>query len=32
MKKLGDLAQENIVNIQGSYGILDLFLWMSATP
>jgi hypothetical protein len=23
MKKLWDLAQENLVNIQGSYGILD---------
>jgi hypothetical protein len=23
MKKIWDLAQENLVNIQGSYGILD---------
>ena len=27
MKKLWDLAQENVVNIQGSYGILDQYLW-----
>ena len=32
MKKLWDLAQENLVNIQGSYGILDQYLWMSAIP
>ena len=30
MKKLWDLAQENLINIQGSYGILDQYLWMSA--
>jgi hypothetical protein len=30
MKELWDLAQENLVNIQGSYGILDHYLWMSA--
>ena len=29
MKKLWDLAQENLVNIQGSYGILDQYFWMS---
>ena len=32
MKKLRDLAQENLVNVQDSYGILDQYLWMSATP
>jgi hypothetical protein len=32
MKELLDLAQENLVNIQGSYGILDQYLWMSAIP
>jgi hypothetical protein len=32
MKELSDLAQENLVNIQGSYGILDQYLWMSAIP
>ena len=32
MKKLWDLAQENLVNIEGSYGILDLYLWESAIP
>jgi hypothetical protein len=32
MKKLWAVAQENLVNIQGSYGILDEYLWMSATP
>jgi hypothetical protein len=26
------LAQENLVNIQGSYDILNQCLWMSATP
>ena len=31
MKKLWDLAQENQVNIQGSYGILNHYLGMSAT-
>ena len=30
MKKLWDLAQENLINIQGSYGILEQYLWMSA--
>ena len=30
MKELLDLAQENLGNIQGSYGILDQYLWMSA--
>jgi hypothetical protein len=30
MKKLWDLAQESLVHIQGSYGILDQYLWMSA--
>ena len=28
---LWDLAQENLVHIKGSYGILDQYLWMSAT-
>ena len=32
MKKLWNLGQENLVNIQGSYGILDQYLWMSAIP
>ena len=32
MKELWDLAQENLVNIQGSYGISDQYLWMSAKP
>jgi hypothetical protein len=32
MKELRDLAQENLVNIQGSYGILDQYLWMTAIP
>jgi hypothetical protein len=32
MKKIWDLAQENLVNIKGSYGILDQYLWMSAIP
>ena len=32
MKKLWDLGQENLVDIQGSYGILDQYLWMSAIP
>ena len=27
---MGDLAQENLVNIKGSNGILDQYLWMSA--
>jgi hypothetical protein len=26
MKKLWDLAQENLVNTKGSYGILDQYL------
>ena len=26
VKELWDLAQENLVNIQGSYGILDQYL------
>ena len=30
MKELWELAQENLINIQGSYGILDQYLWMSA--
>ena len=30
MKELWDLAQEILVNIQGSYGILEQYLWMSA--
>ena len=30
MKKLWHLAQENLVNILGSYGILEQYLWMSA--
>ena len=30
MKKLWDLAQDNLVHIQGSYGILDQYLWISA--
>ena len=29
---LVDLAQENLVNIQGSYGILNQYFWMSAIP
>ena len=29
MKKLWDLAQKNLVNIQGSFAILDQYLWMS---
>jgi hypothetical protein len=32
MKKLWDLAQENLDNIQGGYGIMDQYLWMSAIP
>ena len=32
MIELLDLAQENLVNIKGSYGILDQYLWMSALP
>ena len=32
MKKLLDLAQENLVNIKGSSGILDQYLCMSAIP
>ena len=32
MKKLWDLAQENLVDIQGSYGIFDQYFWMSAVP
>ena len=32
MKKLRDLALESLINIQGSYGIMDLCLWMSAVP
>ena len=32
MKELWDLAQKNLVNIQDSYGILDKYLWMLATP
>jgi hypothetical protein len=27
-----ELAQENLVDIQGSYGILDQYSWMSAIP
>ena len=30
MIELWDLAQENRINIQGSYGILEQYLWMSA--
>ena len=30
MKKLWDLAHENLVNIQGSHGILDQYSWMTA--
>ena len=30
MKIFWDLAQENLVNKQGSYGISDQYLWMSA--
>ena len=30
MKEFWDLDQENLVNIDGSYGILDQYLWMSA--
>ena len=26
MKKIWDLAQENLINIQGSYGILDQYV------
>ena len=32
MKKLLDLAQENLIDMQASYGILDQYLWMSAMP
>ena len=32
MNELWDLAQENLVDIQGSYGILDQYLWMSGIP
>ena len=32
MKKLWDLAQENLVNIQGNYGGLDQYLCVSAIP
>ena len=32
LEELWDLAQENLVNIQGSYGTLDQYLWMSAIP
>ena len=31
MEEIWDLAQKNLVNVQGSYGILDQYLWMSAT-
>ena len=30
VKKLWDLAQENLVHIQGSYSILNIYSWMSA--
>ena len=30
MKELWDLAKESLINIQGSYGILEQYLWMSA--
>ena len=30
LKELWDLAQDNLINIQGSYGILEQYLWMSA--
>ena len=32
MKIIWDLAQENLVDIQEIYGILDQYLWMSAIP
>jgi hypothetical protein len=32
MKKLWDLAQENLVNIKGSYNILDQYLCLSVIP
>ena len=32
MKKLWDLAQENLVDIQVSYGVLDQYFWMSDIP
>ena len=32
MKKLWDLAYEKLINIIGRHGILDEYLWMSATP
>jgi hypothetical protein len=31
MKKLLDLAQENLVNIQGSFGIFDQYLVMDVS-
>ena len=31
VKELWDLAQENLVDIQGTYGILDQYLWISDT-
>ena len=31
MKELWNLAQENLVNIQGSYGIVDQYLFMDVS-
>ena len=32
MKKLWDVAHENLVNIPGGYGILDQYSWVSSIP
>jgi hypothetical protein len=32
MKKLWEVAKENLVNKQGGHGILDQYSWMSAIP
>jgi hypothetical protein len=32
MKKIPDLAHEKSININGGYGILDQYSWMSAIP
>ena len=32
MKKLWDLAKENLINVQGSYGILDQYYGRQLYP
>ena len=32
MKNLLDVAHEKLINIIGSHGILDQYLWMSVMP